>query len=395
MDPLDISPSEFDEWLALFNAHLSQIVVMGGSSLNSAPGVPEGWREWIPAADTELSLLLKPQENGLWVLITGTGEPDEIDVNAWKDCILRAASEIGKKHSNFDWFALIGPALSTFESGNQRLSTKTTIAHLTLSEATSRHVEYCQAQQPHLSSSSVFESWPVQVSSSSKGYDWQSAERAASEELVKLCSLLTLALTRTWVVRSSPQVNAQPIPEFSPFANPNIASTIGAEPSDVSIPDWVETAWRALEVNPVLARALGAYYQGMRMQDDSPSHSFVSFVAAIETIGATKVALERCDCCSSCTQRIGYANQFRAGLGTVASVEEQDRLMGAYTLRSKTVHEGATHGNEEFGGWFHFPGLLWLKADQQFLIDLYSLRSVCGRLIQTEFESATRNWQAC
>ena len=59
------------------------------------------------------------------------------------------------------------------------------------------------------------------------------------------------------------------------------------------------------------------------LEDDFPSFALVAYVGVIESIGSRIADLRRCDCCSKCRRKEGYARQFREAIALVLDGKEE------------------------------------------------------------------------
>jgi hypothetical protein len=123
-----------------------------------------------------------------------------------------------------------------------------------------------------------------------------------------------------------------------------------------------------------LSAALDAYYEAVRLTPEHPSVAYVTYVAAIEAVGARSVALTRCTCCENCRITTGAVRRFRTALRTVLSARQTKAVAEeAYELRSATAHVGTLHGIEAQYGHHEFS---MYTADERWLFTDSRLRTM-------------------
>ena len=167
--------------------------------------------------------------------------------------------------------------------------------------------------------------------------------------------MLSLGWDAHWTVREGPQPSAPRIQKGAsslggyywgevPFSIPVPA------PVEVTVPEWVRSAWTAEEPETV-ARALDMFFEGLELEPHHSSFSLIAFVSSIETLGSDEGALERCETCGVV---IGSGKRFRESIAKVCGPEKAKDLGKLYGPRSKTAHAGIIHGFEAaFGHMVH------------------------------------------
>ncbi len=381
----DISPLEFDEWLSLFRACLSRRIVLSGGSLQTVDlGETGMWQEWTPRSENaSMSILIKRQESGLLVSLSGEYQSTDEEIEAWLSCIEQARSEIGEKHTSFEWTAILGPIPGGWESGDKALKSEVQLGDFFLGPGNVRHVEWTPSQQPMLGQASIYWSWPIVAKGSSRGYNEQSALKRAVQELVELCAYLSLVWDQAWCIRTAPIVNSEPtIQESAGWARLPENIEFGDSPqAQLEFPAWGHNAWERALNDEVLKAALLAHYQGLTLEWQHPSFASVALVAAIETVGSLEIPLARCECCPECRITTGSTRRYRAGLKRAVSGEAYNRLVKAYEPRSRTAHSGALHGAERTGGWIPLFGELYVDPGAVFSWHLLELRKTSRDLL--------------
>lgn len=92
-----------------------------------------------------------------------------------------------------------------------------------------------------LSAWGFHQSWLIRVAGTTSSYAWQTAALRASQEIHRLCSLLSLAWGTCWILRDSPRLaewGEQPIPDWAPGSEASAPAFAGVPPQrlPVSVP---------------------------------------------------------------------------------------------------------------------------------------------------------------
>jgi hypothetical protein len=383
--PLDVDLStEGAEWQHHLSTALREVVsfdVFGGSRREVL--VPGGVWEFVEyqARDSTLTSRLWITFQDRRVFIVGDGAEEEAQVSPWVHAVTEATTRMTQQHPTFMWAAVIGPSPDAHLTGTG-LAEPATVGPLELRPGGVRHVEYVRPLVPSFSSRGVFQSWPVIVEGTANGYNWYAAQEVTIRDLNRLCALLSVSTDRAWVVRQSPgerDVMSITIPETGPFEQHHGTEEMAHQ--DVSVPDWLSSAWDVAVSEQLASDALSAYYEGVLIQDEHPSIALLAFVASIEAVGETLLAPERCQCCRAVKNS---AERFRRALCLVVSDEEAQALKKrAYGPRSATVHRAQFHGREAVRGAPHLANFFGIEPPYRFEIDtVRQLERVSRQLVQ-------------
>lgn len=279
----------------------------------------------------------------------------EAQIEPWAVALTRAAARLGDDHPLHTWWAAIG-ATTDFNS-QQALGGAAVVGGMSLAPGSRPYLEVVESFVPSMSGGQINHSYPVVVSGASRGYSFPVAQEDAADRLNRLCALLSIVWDGCWQLRQAPQ----PFP-LDPAELPksrlldNMISPDGSlSRSEVEIPLWIEGGLAKLDEQPDLLQLARAHHQGLMLEERSPSYALLAYVAVIEGIGARYVDLTRCECCKSCSVKIGSGKRFRTALGLVLPEDEARRFGKAYGKRSLTAHQGQLHGGESLFG--STPGL--------------------------------------
>lgn len=348
------------------------------------------------ARDSPLTSRLWVSIADRWVLIVGDDQEDDAQVTLWVQAVEAANARMTDEHPTFRWVALIGPAPSEQGAG-MGITEPATVGPLELRPGGIRHTEYVQPSigPPSFSSRAVFQSWPVIVEGTASGYNWFPAQETAMRDLNRLCALLTVAFGQTWTVRQAPWMveddEAQiVIPEHGLFEEHHGNTDLAHD--DVSVPDWLSSAWDVAVGEQLVSDALGAHYEGMLVKDAHPSIALLAFVAAIEAVGQKRLPAERCKCCNAVTNS---GERFRQALMLVVSEEEATMLKKlAYGPRSKTVHAAKLHGREAVRGTLSKSSFFGMEPSYWFEIaTVRQLERASRQLVQRLLKGEIREGQ--
>ncbi len=355
--PLDIQwDKEGDEWHHYLYEELANLVPVGGYLLRGQQAtdtVPIEHYVLDPQSSVLRSrLILVPlQDGGIFVAVEGEGLLSDDRITPWVTAIKAAHSRIGHDHKKFPWTAAIGPAASR-EVHYSALGEPAAVQELLLHDSGVFMQESGPARPPNVNAWSVFQSWPIVVDGTNAGYNWPVASLAATQDLYRLCALLSVAWKHCWVLRDSPRPKEWgelTIPEHVPWQKDAFPRDNIEQKQLVTVPPWVAPAWGMLDRDGKLVDALAAYYEGLQLQEDHPSFALIAFVASIEAIGAKLYNLQRCDTCKSA---VGAAERFRRALRLVRTEDDAKALSKAYSSRSGTAHAGRLYGSENVFGAF-------------------------------------------
>jgi hypothetical protein len=201
--------------------------------------------------------------------------------------------------------------------------------------------------------------WPVFARGSEPSYDPITALQRARVPLRRACALLSLALNDCWDVRLGPHplpADQEPPPvQHYPHVLLEPDGTApelgqddgGGPPTGLNLPAEVAAAWPVLDANPELARAVEAFYEGMKLRSVHPSVAFMMYVVAIEGVGNGLEERTLCECCPDCQAEVGAQRRFRLALAKAVPKKQVHSLSAsAYRYRSLTAHQGQLHGPE-------------------------------------------------
>jgi hypothetical protein len=244
---------------------------------------------------------------------------------------------------------------------------------------------------------------PIIASGQISTYDWDQVVPVAQYCLRRVCAVLTLYPGGLWIPRSQPRqliddhdglkvpAVAGSVPQ-TPNLPPEVPEWLGTIPADTPVfelPNWIESAWGALDADEGLATAVNAYYEARRLEQGHPSVAFATYVAAIEGFGARFVPEERCDCCDECKQPKPFAHRrFRRALKTVMTNRELRQFELDYELRSSTAHTGSLFSSEHI---FGYPLMSLFQHTSDLIFDyalLMPLRSASRRVLVKALEEA-------
>ncbi|MDA0564835.1 hypothetical protein LG943_10940 [Streptomonospora sp. S1-112] len=288
---------------------------------------------------------------------------DEIDseekISFWVEVFNDAYHSLRSDKQRFRWAAVIGPKPNTISATGIKLSAPAVIGGCEVASYERPLVEVVPPQVPSLYSMGFFRSVPISVVGYSEGRSWENSIPESSDDLQRVCALLSVAWDIPIIVRATPQpiVNGViELPRYPPWSkNPYEELTEGETFDDsheklVTVPEWLEGAYHRLRRKEKwrrVGRALDAFSEGLRLEYSHPSLALVSFVAAIEAISLIVFKDGTCpECCQYCKNHSHIAKMYRATLGLVVDGEDLKLLSQSYGKRSKTVHTGRMHGIE-------------------------------------------------
>ena len=275
------------------------------------------------------------------------------------------------------WWGIIGPIPGPTSGGvivtphrrDRALDAPITVGPLRLRPGQTRLVEYQRTDPQALHGTVRHESWPVVVERIASGQpplddpsptEHADAVRSGARELHRLACLVSLGWGEPWGVRTAPQpVGSLPavVPDSWPPPPDWYSGDAGLlDEQPTSLPDWIAAAWDALDADPVLERALGAWHQGVLMSPAFPSYALVAFFSSVETAASSRVVAAAIAANASDDQapaKAGSAETVWTALSLVASQDDMQRLRhdyNAYRQRSHTAHEAQLHGIETAPG---------------------------------------------
>ncbi|MFC0248414.1 hypothetical protein ACFFIO_07860 [Citricoccus parietis] len=190
---------------------------------------------------------------------------------------------------------------------------------------------------------------PVIVTGSANSHDWGTARVDADEQVVRLCTALTVATGEYWEVLESSQMReyAEPIPAAEiEFLDGEITQD-WAPPTLLSAMPIGDEAYVRIAEDDAYGALCSALYNACAVEHTSPSLAHVAFVGILETIGGQWVEL---DTCKTCGSQKGSAKRFRRALKEAFphwSNRERKPLEQQYEQRSKTAHEGRLFAGED------------------------------------------------
>ena len=254
------------------------------------------------------------------------------------------------------WWALIGPVagaepagyLTTPHDAFRVLREPTSIGPLELQPGEKQLIEYF----PRLDLGwveAVY--WPIMVSRGSSDEGAAPDLRAAARQVHRLCCLLSLGWTEPWQVRVAPRLTSHGpahvpdsilIPSSNyPGGNPQVGQQVAED-----LPEWFSPAWIRLDdakFGSKFVPCLSIWHEGIMLQAEHPSLSFMAYVASIEQASHLLFPGRKFE---------RDSERFWAAVEIVVSPEAlgQIKEINPYGKRSATVHGGGLHGIEsEFG----------------------------------------------
>jgi hypothetical protein len=347
-----------DEWVmhCMRLAHPHTEPLGWGSGLSSTGTYVEPMRLEIGSPPQEdlhtprLWLVKMPGWEAPRVLVVGFTEVEEPDTAFWPEVVRAAMEAVGMSDRPFDWYAVVGPALGTSNLHRyQYLAKPGTLGPVRLQGYEAGYSELDQTLSPSLGrSGSVFNWWPLIVSGTAHGHDWETAQRrTVTAHLHRTCALLTLAWDGCFTVRAYTQPGEfRALPEGP---EGEIEQDYLKQRQDVEVPTWGDDAWERLDGNELLRDALAMYHEGCLLEAAHPSFALTAFISTVETVTQLNKDAERCPN-PDCNQVIGSTQRFKDAVGEVLSPERAELAATAYTPRSHTVHRGSLHGDEKHIG---------------------------------------------
>lgn len=272
------------------------------------------------------------------------------------------------------WQGVVGPLPLAMPAGviinahdnARQLDASYTVGPLTLTSSRTQLIEHLRAEPQSLTGVTTVASCPIIVQSTTTGHDHADAERTAVGHLHRLACLLALCWAEPWQVRSAPceaSRNLDPIGEAWPWPGTpggGDDSSWPPPPDPQPLPSWLSPAWDELG-DTKLSRALSCWHEGILMEASHQSFAYAAYTATIEAIvqtawGRETIETEGVTRCKACGATRGSGARFRAAVELVATDAELSALDSTgrgYGHRSRTLHQGQTHGIETiFGAMF-------------------------------------------
>lgn len=383
--PIDVDLGhEGPEWEHHLRVALREIVAYRSMSVRRQQlAVPWG----RPVEGIEYAVEDSALQTRLWVtlpeyrlLIVGKGAKDNRQIAPWAQAANEANTRMANQHTDFRWTAIIGPTPDGV--GADGLAEAAMVGPLRLRPGGVRLVEYAPSQLPSFFSRNVFWSWPAIVEGTARSYSWRAASQVATRDLVRLCTLLSVAWRRAWRIRQAPiegDGSSLVIPEYTPFEQ-HTPTHDDIQHTEALVPEWATGAWEVAR-GGMARNALTAYYEGLLVEDSHPSLALLAFVAAIEAVGKELHPTAR------------PTERFQRALRLVAFEPEADVLRRAYAARSETVHEAAIHGSELARGAPSLPSFFGLDPFSRFELEVVGQlnrlsRNLLHLALKGELESA-------
>lgn len=383
-----------DEWCHHLTVALTGDSYMGARGTDGTDPVELGPPSIGPVHS---KLLVRPHGDGISCTVTGDGDAGPADqVEPWRRAAYTAVSLLGRQNQAFTWEAILGTApqslgldrVGPFEKPQDFGPVRLAPGGVCMRE---------QVFSERIGGTGFRHSFPLIASSDYTTYVWDRAAQIAELCLRRTCAMLTMVTGEVWIPRSHPaqvtdKADVLRVPPVFGPAPPLPGESAGTEwrgeiPPDIEpfrLSDWAGRAWPVLADDRDLAIALNAVYEGMRLEQRHPSLAHLTFVAAIEGIGARIVSDEPCDCSPGCTHDKNVAQKrFRKALKTVMTNREVENIWKiAYTLRSRTGHVGMLFGSENTYGYSHYGSLFNTADDALFdYIILGQLRNASRRVV--------------
>ena len=405
-------PDQADEWAF----HLARVLHGPDHWVHGLAG--EGslfGREVVfnPPHDSSMhcSLRVRPAPGGIaCVVFDEEGPGSETDAQRWQDAAESPVAQMGRSNQDFDWSAVLGPHPSAPEWLRfAPLAQPTVLGPVQLAPGGVRMREMAGYSRGQIESPwPARYTWPVIATGAVRTYRPEFAEHLARKLTYRICALLSVISGTCWIARSGPHVQ---IPGFPERGLRTVPQSIGSWentphpdeslPADFNVyegdepfvlPPWTPRAWDLMDEDETVKRAVHGCYEALSLEMEHPSAAFVIYVATIEGIGARLADLESCKQCGS---RIGAGRRFREALKTVLPADEAKALGGlAYSVRSKTGHEGQLFGGEDTLGYSNFSLFQFDDADVFDYGLIWPMRKACRELIGNLLCGAPRGEQA-
>jgi hypothetical protein len=363
---------------------------MGGGDVIFAPP---------PTSRMQCSLRVRRDPGGVACIVFGQeGPSNEDDATRWREAAKAAVEKLSQHDQDCSWRAVVGPGPTAPEWQRPGpLAAIVTIGPVELAPGGVHMRELSGFARGRIDAPwPERRTWPVIASGRVRSYSWSYADYQAQGQVHRVCALLSLISGIWWTPRSGPRVQRPGGAELELVAVPQSVGPWEAMrnadaplPADFNvydgdeflpIPPWTGQAWKLIEADESIRRAVHGCYEAMGLEADHPSVAFLMYVATIEGIGASYVDLKRCKICGSHT---GARRRFNAALSTVLSPDEVKSLSNvAYNdYRSKTGHEGRLFGSEETFGHSKFSMFAFDEADVFFYAYLMPIREACRQII--------------
>ena len=312
-------------------------------------------------------------------------DPEEA-VGPWQRALSSAIPRLADEQPVRDWFGVIGtgpdfgPSM-TLQVGHEELD------GLIMRPASKPFQELVEGPVPSMGGGQISASYPVVVSGRSPGYSQHVADEDGAQHLSDLCGFLSIVLDKRWRILQAPHafpIDPQTLPEGLQGFSPADAFTA---PTPVALPAWTASALSRLRTDDELRELVQAHHQAMSLELKHPSYALLAYVAVIEGMGARYVPLERCDCCASCSVKLGSGRRFRKALALVLSNPETRQLSKAYERRSQTAHQGKLHGGEGVLGSMPSARIFSLEESRYFQWQhVWPLRRASRLLLEAEMQ---------
>ena len=388
--PLDDFPEiELDdEWVGHLQRAMTERVGAGSFEVTRHEGrgalLPESEVKVVePRVATRLRLVAVGGQ--LRPFVVGEGEPIATEIEHWNSAARTACEQLSAGDVRFDWRAVVGPP--TAHASHMGPNAETRVGTLTIRTVDQLIADPIPAAFPTLfATPSGTATWrPIVVEGQTTARRFKDAHMRATRELRRLCALLSLAWQFPFTLRQAPLSR-----NGAELALPNgPRAELGADARE--LPLWLDHAWKKLDGDPKLARALGIYYEGVTLLAlNHTSFALIAFVGAIETIAKTLPDRPPPQACDTCGKEKGQAvADFRRALALVVDSDNVKPLSDAvYGPRSATAHAGALHGTEDVFGLVLQPGMVGPSRETDFVwFALHPLKSAAELLLQRQLQS--------
>ena len=284
------------------------------------------------------------------------------DVGFWPEVVRSAMEAVGNSDQDFDWFAVIGPALGSSNLHRHvHLTSPGRVGPIALVGDDGGYSEYETTRVAMLGTGGhVFSWWPLIASGTARGHDFPRAQRSITPLLHRVCGLLSVAWDSCLTVRAHTQPGEfRAIP---PGPAGSVHEDLKLLRREVEIPDWGQEAWHRLEDSAMLRDALAIYHQGCLLEGSHPSFALTAFVSTVETVAQLNKGAKHCP---ECNQVLGSGQRFKEAVSRVLPEDIAEFVGGVYKPRSGTVHRGLLHGDESKVGHVNF-GPLFDRPEDNF-----------------------------
>lgn len=268
----------------------------------------------------------------------------------------------GGKERN--WWAIVGiepiPSAGgvavTAHDKTRRLERSAVLGPVTLRPGGDELIEYRRGTPHVLDGWVCYRSWPIIVEGrSSADYSLEFDNQAAAQ-VRRAAALVALAWREPWQVRAAPRDRERMTPRIPESDQPPemwFSEPLELPLTDTTPPDWLNAGWNRIDREPVIARALLAWHEGLLVESAHPTLALVSYTAAVEALSESTWAQAvlpdiEGDPCLTSDRGEGRSRRriVQEMVECVASPSVLEVLQPWYSRRSAHVHAGRHYGTE-------------------------------------------------